>query len=420
MKRSLLINQNAILILLMALLFLLDRTEQQLHGALVFALLVGYYVYTERFVAIEQIRERGLLSAHIGVYLLLATLLVRVTTGDEESYFWFVYLFPVITAASHLRLPATLLVATVSSLLFFSQVPSSILFETEARAEELPELLVFCALLFVVGVLVQHYASQLRAQLQNLQELNRRLLDNQASLQESLARLEVAEQGLRRRETLAALGEMSAGLAHEIRNPLGIISSSAQLLGNRNGRGAAADADLIGIIIEETRRLNRLVSDFLTFGRPPAPVLARLDLGDEVVRAVEHVQGVAQQRGLKVRSELPTGEVCVNADAAMLQQVLPNLLLNALDASRPGGSVTVRLSAAAAGGAEIAVIDQGCGIPAEQLNKVFAPFFTTKEQGTGLGLANAARLVESFGGQLHLRSALGQGSTFTVVIPSLE
>jgi signal transduction histidine kinase len=415
-----LIIQNAILMLLMAVLFLLDRTEHQLHGALVFVLLVGYYVYTEHYVAIEQIRERGLLTAHIGVYLLLATLLVRVTTGDEESYFWFVYLFPVITAASHLRLLATLLVATASSLLFLSQVPSSILFEPGARAEELPELLVFCALLFVVGVLVQHYASQLRVQLQNLQELNRRLLDNQVSLQESLVRLELTEQDLRRQETLAALGEMSAGLAHEIRNPLGIISSSAQLLENRTDRGAAADADLIGIIIDETRRLNRLISDFLTFGRPPEPVLTRLDLGDEVKRAVEHVQGLAQQRGLTVRSELPAREVYAKADASMLQQVLLNLLLNALDASPPGETVTVQLTVAEDGGVEIAVIDKGCGIAAEQLSKVFAPFFTTKVQGTGLGLANAARLVESFGGRLHVQSALGQGTTFTVVIPPLE
>ena len=420
MKRPPLIIQNAILMVLMALLFLLDRTEHQLHGALVFALLVGYYVYAEHWVAIEQIRERGLLAAHIGVYLLLATLLVRVTTGDEESFFWFVYLFAVITAASHLRLLATLLVATASSLLFLSQVPPAILFKPDAHAELLPEVLVICALLFVVGVLVQHYASQQRAQLESLQNLNRRLLDNQASLQESLARLEVAEQGLRRQETLAALGEMSAGLAHEIRNPLGIISSSAQLLGTRNSRSTTADADLLGIIIAETRRLNRLVSDFLTFGRPPEPVLARLDLGAEVAQAVEHVQGLAQQHGVTVRAELPAGEVSANADAAMLQQLLLNLLLNALDASRSGESITVRLTAAATGAAEIAVIDTGCGIPAELLSKVFTPFFTTKEQGAGLGLANAARLVESFGGQLQVQSTPGRGSVFTVVIPLAE
>jgi len=419
-SRTLLITKSAILVFLLIILFLFDRGEYQLHAVLVFALLVGYYLYTEHFLDIDQIRGHGLLALHIGIYLLLATLLIRVTTGDEESYYWFVYLFPVIAAASHLRLLATLSVAAISSLLFLSQVPRAMFLDPHQRAEELPELLVFCALLFVVGVLAQHYTSQLRSQLQRQKELNERLLDNQSSLKESLTRLELAEQNLRRQETLAALGEMSAGLAHEIRNPLGIISSSAQLLANGSSRGPAADGDLLEVIVEETRRLNGLVTDFLVFGRPPQPVLAHLRLGEEVARAVEHLQGLAHQRGLAVCAELPTEEVMALADANLLQQVLLNLLLNAMDASQPGQTVMVKLFATAGDGAEIAVCDQGFGIPAEHLVRIFAPFFTTKEHGTGLGLANAARLVESFGGQLQVQSTPGHGSTFSMIIPRAE
>lgn len=420
MSRILLVTKSALLVFLLVILFLFDRGEYQLPAALAFALLVGYYLYTEHFFDIEQIQGHGLLVLHIGIYLLLATLLIRVTTGDEESYYWFVYLFPVIAAASYLRLLATLTVATISSLLYLSQVPRQMFLDPQKRAEELPELLVFCALLFVVGVLAQHYSSQLRSQLQQQKELNKRLLDNQAALKESLARLELTEQSLRRKETLAALGEMSAGLAHEIRNPLGVISSSAQLLANGSSRGQAAADDLLEVIIEETRRLNGLVTDFLVFGRPPQPVLIQLRLDEEVNRAVEHIQGVARQRGLAVCAELPSGEIVGLADANMLQQVLLNLLLNAMDASQPEQRVTVKLSASAQGGAEIAVCDQGCGIPVEHLTRIFAPFFTTKEHGTGLGLANAARLVESFGGQLQVRSTPGHGSIFTVIIPPAE
>jgi signal transduction histidine kinase len=419
-SRPLLITKVAILIFLLAILVLFDRGEHRLYGMAVFALLVGYYLYTELCIDFEQIRVRGLLALHIGVYLVLSTLLIHVTTGDEESFYWFVYLFPVIAAASHLRLLATLGVAALASLLFLGQTPRALLLDPHELAGELPELLTFCALLFVVGLLVQHYASQLRDQLQRQKELNERLLDNQATLKESLTRLELAEQSLRRQETLAALGEMSAGLAHEIRNPLGIISSSAQLLAIGSGRNRPADGDLLEVILEETRRLNGLVTDFLTFGRPPTPALATVSLDDEVARAVEHLQGVARQRGLTVRADLPAKPIAVSTDATMLQQVLLNLLLNAMDASQPGQTVTVQLRAIPSGGAEIAVSDQGCGIPAEHLARVFAPFFTTKEQGTGLGLANAARLVESFDGQLQVRSTPGRGSVFTITIPSAE
>jgi signal transduction histidine kinase len=420
MRRPLFITKSAILVFLLVILFLFDRGEHQLHGILVFVLLVGYYLYAEHLLEVEQIRERGLLAVHIGLYLLLATLLVHVTTGDEESFYWFIYLFPVIAAASQLRLLATLLIAAASSLLFLSQVPRPMFHDPLKRVEELPELLVFCSLFFIVGVLVQHYASQQRTQLQRQKELNERLLDNQASLKESLARLELAEQSLRRQETLAELGEMSAGLAHEIRNPLGIISSSAQLLANGAGLGRPADADLLNVIVEETRRLNGMVTDFLTFGRPPTPVLDRLNLGDQLTRAVDHLQSLALQYGIVVRADLPETGVFASADADMLQQSLLNLLLNALDASQHSQTVTVKLSTTAAGNAEISVSDQGCGIPAEHLARIFTPFFTTKEHGTGLGLANAARLVESFGGQLLVQSTPGYGSTFTIVLPAVE
>jgi len=135
---------------------------------------------------------------------------------------------------------------------------------------------------------------------------------------------------------------------------------------------------------------------------------------------VDHLQGLARQRGLAVCAELPAEEITGLADTNLLQQVLLNLLLNAMDASQPEQRVTVKLNTSASGGAEIAVCDQGCGIPAEHLARIFAPFFTTKEHGTGLGLANAARLVESFGGQLRVRSTSGHGSIFTVIIPPAE
>ncbi|WP_432821844.1 sensor histidine kinase [Trichloromonas sp.] len=413
------LTKSLFLAFLIALLCLFSKAPDLLQDALPFALLAGYYLVTDRRFTIEQIQSSGLMVAHVGVYLLLCTLVIWATTGDEESVYWIVYFLPIAVAASNLNLRLTLLTCTVAVLLFFSQVPSRLYLDPELRQEEIPEFLIFGVTFFIVGLLVQSFSEIHRRQLQSQRHLNEQLLANQAALQESLARLGEAEESLRRKERLAALGEMSAGIAHEIRNPLGIISSSAQLIEKKLAAGSSDVGQLLDIIQEESTRINGLVTDFISFGRPGEPVLRPYDLQAFLQRAAEHVDGLARQRNVAVEVEPEGGALTIRFDADMMQQVLLNLLLNALAAIEPGGRIRLR-SYREEGRVCFEVEDDGCGIAPENQEKVFDPFFTTRDKGTGLGLANAFRIVEAHCGDLRMRSELGRGSVFTVCLPAEE
>jgi signal transduction histidine kinase len=282
------------------------------------------------------------------------------------------------------------------------------------RVQELPELIGFGIMFFLVGILVQTFARQNRLQLALKQQLNDKLLENQQHLKDSLERLETAEESLRTKARLASLGEMSAGIAHEIRNPLGIISSSAQLLDREVANTEARQ--LLEIIQEESTRLNGLITEFLTFGRQLEPHRQPCDLAALVARILDSLQNAAQQKSITFDLDLECAICLASVDADMMQQVLLNLLLNALEATAPGGRVRLALQQHPKR-LDIVVGDSGCGIPAENLSRVFDPFFTTKSGGTGLGLANAYKIMESHGGSLKVVSRAGEGSTFTASLP---
>jgi len=413
------LTKSLILTLLIVLLCLFSKGEDLFLDALPFALLAGYHLVTDRRFTIEQIQSSGLMPAHVGVYLLLCTLIIWATTGEEESVYWIVYFLPIAVAASNLNLRLTLLTCTLAVVLFFSQIPATLYLDPERRHEELPEFLVFGITFFIVGLLVQSFSDSHRRQLAAEKDLNERLLANQAALKESLARLEAAEESLRRSERLAALGEMSAGIAHEIRNPLGIVSASAQLLDKKLADPPDGVRQLLDIIQEESTRINGLVSDFIAFGRPAPPVLRAVDLRALLGRAADHVEGLARQQGVVLRVDVESGPLMVRVDADQMQQVLLNLLLNALAAVADDGLIRLRAYRDDAR-ACLEVADNGRGISPDIQRKIFDPFFTTKDQGTGLGLANASRIVEAHGGDLRVRSTPGAGAVFTVCLPAVE
>jgi signal transduction histidine kinase len=176
---------------------------------------------------------------------------------------------------------------------------------------------------------------------------------------------------------------------------------------------------LLDIIEEESSRINALVTDFIAFGRPAEPVLRPTDLRALLYRVVAHGEWLARQQGATLEVEKETTPLFAAVDADQMQQVLLNLLLNALAAVGADGHI--RLRAVRRGEqACLEVEDDGCGIAPELHGKIFDPFFTTKDQGTGLGLANASRIVEAHGGKLGVRSAPGAGAVFTVCLPVLE
>lgn len=224
------------------------------------------------------------------------------------------------------------------------------------------------------------------------------------------------ERNLRRAELLAALGEMTAGLAHEIRNPLSAIRGSVEVLAQSRGL-EARDREFVDLLLSEVGRLETLVAGFLAFARPARPGADRADpLGvARVTLALLRTQ--AERQRVDVGIDAPPEVSPVRCPEESLRQVLLNLCLNALQAMAPsGGSLRVRLTEAAED-VTIAVEDTGPGIPAEERERVFHPFVTTKPQGTGLGLSVAARAVHACEGSIDIGDSPGGGARVVIRLP---
>ena len=235
-------------------------------------------------------------------------------------------------------------------------------------------------------------------------------------------------QQMKERDRLAALGEMSAGLAHEIRNPLAAIKGAVQYLDP--AKLPAEDREFLEIVIEEVNRLNGVVTQFLDYSRPLKPALAPTDVNDVIERTFKLLQGEVPP-SIGVELALAEWLPRVNADAEQLKQVFLNLALNAFQAMPAGGRLFVstklardelafwREGSRKADVVEVRFRDSGPGIPDEARERIFVPFFTTKEKGTGLGLAICQRLVKAHQGTIQVRSAPDEGAEFLVALPSL-
>jgi two-component system sensor histidine kinase HydH len=225
---------------------------------------------------------------------------------------------------------------------------------------------------------------------------------------------------IKERDRLAAMGEMAAGLAHEIRNPLGSIKAAVQLL-QPDAQAGTVEADYLGIIAEEVDRLDRVVRSFLDYARPGLGAAELIDPREAVERTIAIVRrDVPSSVELDLSSE---GEVpWVRMDPAHLRQVVMNLVRNAVEAMDGRGriAVVVQRKATDVPAVEIVVRDSGPGIDSKLIPKLFTPFVTTKVQGTGLGLAISQRLVASAGGRIELRTQSGRGTTFVIALPGAE
>lgn len=216
-------------------------------------------------------------------------------------------------------------------------------------------------------------------------------------------------------ERLAALGEMVAGVSHEIKNPLGIIQSTAELLNNM------PDADenqkkLSNVITEESIRLNRIVTEFLDFARPHELNLHNFNLNEIIQKNIDFLKPEIDKKGIKVETNLDSKRFQITADQDLLHRVIMNLIINAMQAITGEGKININV-AEERGGYNIDIIDSGCGISDENLNKIFNPFFTTKEKGSGLGLPIVRKIVEGHGGNIDIESAEGEGTRVILNLP---
>jgi two-component system, NtrC family, sensor histidine kinase HydH len=222
-----------------------------------------------------------------------------------------------------------------------------------------------------------------------------------------------------RAERLAALGRLATGLAHEIRNPLGSIAGSVQLLKTTRGL-SVEDQQLCEIIERETQRLNDLVSDMMDLTRPRRPVLLPVDLA-QIAREVVELAGRSGRASSDVDVHYEgAANLCVQADGAMLRQLIWNLVRNAVQASSPGELVRVVVAERDDGRGELSVLDRGVGIDEEAKARLFDAFFTTRSHGTGVGLAVVKRIADDHGFEIVVDSGPNQGATFRVVLGPIE
>jgi signal transduction histidine kinase len=271
-------------------------------------------------------------------------------------------------------------------------------------SDQVIELSIFGAAGLIAGFL----SDRERRQRFSLERTKQELENVYYELQQNLERL-------RKAERLYAAGQLSASLAHEIRNPLASIAGAAGIL-KRGNASTQNFRDCLEIIEKESQRLNKLLTGFLDFARPRAPRFQQTDLSMVITSVAVLARHAAGASEIELRQEVNGDLPEVECDPEQLKQVLLNLVINAAQASPPGGSVWLSASAAP-DRVRISVRDEGSGIPPEKQDKIFDPFFTTKENGTGLGLAIASMIVEQHQGLLTAKKNSGKGMTFCLELP---
>jgi two-component system sensor histidine kinase HydH len=393
--------QDAVWLLLFILLGLTSEIRDGwVYGML--AALAAVQVVESKVPAFATIRARVL---GLVIKFVLCFLLIGYTFGID-SRFWLLLLLPVVSAATVfgiLGTMATVVFAAVTDLAF---IPYADWTRLDIAAYT-SELTVRVIVLAMVGTLANTLAEDLRVQSREARRSADQLAAANRQIQE-------AEEAVRRSDRLAALGQLSAGLAHELRNPLGTIRGSAEMLGRTLTSENEVAREMAGFISGEVDRANSLITRFLQFARPLQLRPERADLVQTLDRAVAMVEREAPAVSIykNYAPEIPP----FSFDPELLERVVYNLVLNAAQATPAGGAVTVKTRTAGRT-VEIAVIDRGSGIEPQHLDTIFNPFFTTKPEGVGLGLAIVAKIVDEHGGKISVESEPKKGSIFRILLP---
>ena len=324
-----------------------------------------------------------------------------------KSTFWLLLMLPVVSVATVLGLLGTLIFAALAGGAYLSFLLYLDWDRVYLEVSDVETLVQHVVCLFMVGVLANILAEALRIQ----SEKHRRTAEH---LAEANRQVMEAHETVRRSERLAALGQLSAGLAHELRNPLGTIRASAEMLTKQVCQENEVAREVAGFIASEVDRTNSLVTRFLQFARPLELRLDTADLAHTLDRAIAIAE--RETAGIAIYRNYDPAIPPFRFDAELMEHVFYNLILNAAQATAPGGVVTVK-SRAGAGAVEVAIIDRGSGIDPAAMKNIFNPFFTTKQHGVGLGLAIVSKIVDQHGGRIEVESRQGEGSIFVVSLP---
>lgn len=325
------------------------------------------------------------------------------------------YYFPIILAAFWFGLRGGVGTALIVSILYVPHILLQWGTNPGIGIDRYLEIFIYNLVGGVTGFLTQ----QEKNRRNQLEQTAAGLAESYRTLQQQSELIISMEERLRRAERLSVLGELAAVLAHEIRNPLGSIRGTAEILKD-DYHPEDKKYEFLEILLKESDRLNRVVEDFLRLSRPQPLIPASCNLGEELKSVVMLVMGEAKERG--VHLELQAKESLeIRGDKDKLHQAFLNIILNGIQSMPAGGSLTIDAdwrNKDSKDNSEVRIIfrDTGTGIPKEIMEKIFDPFFTTKQEGTGLGLAIAKRIIEAHNGRIEAAANSPHGSIFTVYL----
>ncbi|MFL6447650.1 MAG: ATP-binding protein [Bryobacteraceae bacterium] len=339
----------------------------------------------------------------IAITLLLTTVALYLTPDELEHWHYILqrlFYFPIIVAGLSLGWRGGAIVSVLSSFVYLLRHETLGPFDWIDRYLEAT---MFC----LVGILTGVLSERERKQSENLRTTARRLEEVYRELHNNF-------EHLKRAARMTALGHLSAGLAHEIRNPLASIEGAAYVA--QTEPDPARASEFLDIIRKETARLNGLVTQFLEFARPRPPQMISTDAVGLTDSVLNLVRQVAAQNNVTLRRTFDGDIAPVKCDPEQMKQVLLNVVLNAIQAMPRGGDVSVSAEKTE-NMLVLRVKDTGPGIPADRVDEIFDPFFTTKQNGTGLGLPIAYQIVEQHGGDLALENNSPEGCSFFISLP---
>ena len=349
----------------------------------------------------------------IGLASLLLAHTAHLNDAAINSSYWPIYFLPVVTAAMYFGPITTLLWTALASAAYGAYlIPAR--WEYEITPESYYLLATRMLFFFLAAMLVNRFAVENRRQAAVQRALSETLEDTNRQLRR-------AEAEARRSERLAALGQLSAGLAHEIRNPLGVIKGSAEMLAQKLQQAQPLAAELAGYISGEVNRLNELVARFLDFARPLHLDLQPRQVTEIIDHAADSVDAQMPDAHVTIERQYAPDLPAILVDERFCESVFSNLIANAYQAMNGAG--TLRLAAApessnGSSGVVVTVEDTGTGISPEMREQIFNPFITSKKEGVGLGLSIVAKIVDEHRGWIRLDRDSVNGARFRVFLPS--
>ena len=360
---------------------------------------------------------RGIRNPHLWIILGLTAALTYIYYGVLTAFYdvyVVLFFYPLMYAAIVYRWRGVV----VGGFIFLGiLLPNALLFSYDPSM--LVRLLVFALFAFLMGSLGAPLFDYLERQLEAYEEI----LSLNKELKIYIERLESTQKQLIQSEKLNALGQLAASVAHELNNPFSGVLTYSKLLSKKVGSDSLNKEEALSYLLKiesAVSHCSRIVRGLLDFARQSEPVLQPVALSSVIDQVISLVGHKAEMQGIKLIREEMTPLPQVMADFGQLQQVFVNLVVNAIEAMPNGGKLTINSSLGEDGWVKVSVQDTGCGIAPENMEKLFTPFFTTKEQGkgVGLGLAVSYGIIERHGGRIEVQSEVGKRSTFTVHLPA--